>query len=461
MSDNGPYAPGGGNPDPGAWQGGQGYPPAGGPNGPGPNGPGPNSPGPNGPGAGWGGQPAPGQPSGQGWSAAPGQPGGGWAQQPPPQQQPGGYGQYGPAPGQYGAPPQQPWGAPPPQGGGQGGGGSKKLLFGLIGVAVVLALIGGVVIWMRNANNTADPTPSISATSGPSTQGPGPTTQQSQAPVPTTKPSDAVVVYLRALSTGDATTALSVAATAPLGDSTFLTNAVLAKATAGKLTDVSVTEVTDPTVSTITASYKLAGKPVTATFEVTRVADQFRLSQVAATVDLSRIRQPQAPVSLAGVTSNASVIALFPGVYPVSSANRNLSYGSKKITVGDLTNQTPGGSKVTISSTGKSAILKAVKAKYSWCLKQNSLRPSGCAIWFRQPTGVQFRTSTISYRTNSGANWSNAKLKYVAPGRVEAAARTKVRFDVRSTGGRRWYGYATIFGFRADISKPKVTATFY
>ncbi len=444
MSDNGPYSPGGGNPDPGAWQGGQGYPPAGGP---------PGSGGPGGPGAGWGGQPAPGQPSGQGWPAAPGQPGGGWAQQPPPPQQPGGYGQYGPNPGQYSGPPQQPWGAPPPQPG-QGGGGSKKLLFGLIGVAVVLALIGGVVIWMRN-NNTADPTPSISAPV------PGPSSQQSQAPVPTTKPSDAVVAYLRALSTGDATTALSLSASAPMGDATFLTNAVLAKTTAGKLANVSVTEVTDPTATNVTASYTLAGKPVAASFEVTRVADQFRLSRVAATVDLSRIRQPMAPVSLAGVTSTANIVALFPGVYPVTSANRNLSYGATTIAVRDLTSQTPSGSGVTISAAGKTAILKAVNSKYSWCLKQNSLRPAGCAVWFRQPTGVKFRTGTISYRTTSGANWSKAKLKYLGGGRVEAAARTKVRFDVRSTDGRRWYGNATVFGFRADISRPNVTATFY
>lgn len=469
MSQNGPF-PGGGSPDPHQQrpENPGGYPPAGG-----------------GAGAGWGGQQPPGSPSGQqppgwqpdpsgqgwqaggqGWQQGGGQPGG-WAQQPPPQQpaQPG-YGGYGADPyatGQYGAPQgqfagqpaQQPWGAPPPAPN-QSGGGSKKLLLGLIGAAVGLALIIGVV-WVVRNNNSAGPTPTISA-SGQSQPAP---TVSNQPTVATPKASDAVVAYLRALGAGDATTALSLAASAPSGDTTFLTNGVLAKATAGKLSDVSVGEVSDPNATTVAASYTLAGKPVSASFEVTRVGDQFRLGRIAATVDLSRLQQPLAPVSLAGTSAPSAVVALFPGVYPVASTNRNLSYGSAKITVADLDSQTPGGAKVSISSAGKSAIVKAVKSKYSWCLKQNSLKPSGCAVWFRQPSGVKFRTSTISYRTSSGAKWSSAKLKYLGGGAVEAAAKTKVRFDARSTDGRRWYGTATIYGFRALISKSKVTATFY
>ena len=449
VSQNGPF-PGGGNPDPQQQRPPEnpgGYPPAGGP------------------GAGWGGQQP--NPSGQGWQGgAQGWPQGGGQQPgygapqgqygPPPGQYPP-QGQYGPPQGQYGGqPPQQGWGAPPPSPT-PSGGGSKKLLIGLIGAAVGLALILGVV-WVVRNNNSADPTPTISATSGQTQPGPSTSNQPSVA---TPKASDAVVAYLRALGAGDATTALSLAASAPSGDTTFLTNGVLAKATAGKLSDVSVGEVADPNATSVSATYTLAGKPVSASFEVTRVGDQFRLSQVAASVDLSRLQQPLAPVSLAGTPAKAAAVALFPGVYAVASTNRNLSYGSAKVTVADLDSQTPGAGKVSISSAGKSAIVKAVKSKYSWCLKQNSLRPSGCALWFRQPSGVKFRTSTISYRTNSGAKWSSAKLKYFGGGAVEAASKTKVRFDVRSTDGRRWYGYYTIIGFRAVISSSKVTASFY
>ncbi len=471
MSQNGPF-PGGGNPDPqqpqrppqnfggpdaGGWQAAPGgYPP------------------PGSPGAGWGGQPAnpaeQGWPAaGQGWQQAPGQPAG-WAEQPT-QQQPAGYpggygtdpyggsqygqpqGQYGPPPGAYGGqPPQQGWGAPPPAPNPSGR--SNKLVLGIVGGVVGLALIAGIFWAVRN-NNSATPTPTISGQSQPVPS------ISNQPTVATPKASDAVVAYLRALGAGDATTALSLAAAAPTGDTSYLTNGVLAKATAGKLSDVAVGEVSDPNATSVSATYTLAGKPVTATFPVTRVGDQFRLGQIVASVDLSRLQQPLAPVSLAGVPAKATVVSLFPGVYPVTATNRNLSYGSAKVTVGDLETQTPGSGKLSISSAGKSAILKAVKSKYSWCLKQNSLRPSGCAVWFRQPSGVKFRTSTISYRTSSGAKWSSAKLKYVGGGMVEAAAKTKVRFDVRSTDGRRWYGTATIYGFRAMVGTSKVTASFY
>lgn len=421
VSQNGPF-PGGGNPDPQQ----------------------PHQP----PGAGWGAQPPYGQaqpPYGQGWQ----QPAQGWAQQPPPPP-PGYAGPQGPYGGQPG------WGAPPP--GQPPSGRSNKVVLGAVGGVLGLALIGGGV-WAFQ-NNSGSATPSVQPTAV-STPGPGQPTPSTLPSVPAAKASDAVVTYLRALGAGDALTALALAARSPSGDTTFLTNGVLAKATAGKIADIAVPEVSDPNATQVSASYTLAGKPVSASFEVTRSGDQFRLTQVAAMVDLSRLQQSLVPVSLAGVPAKNSVVQLFPGVYPVTATNKNFSFGSAKVTVDGLDDQTAGSATVSISSAGKSAILKAVKAKYSWCLKQNSLKPSGCAIWFRQPSGVKFRTSTISYRTTSGAKWSSAKLKLVGNGIVEGVAKTKVRFDVRATNGRRWYGTAPITGFRALISSSKVTVSFY
>lgn len=440
MSQNGPFPPGSGNPDPGAWQGGQGYPPAGGP---------------GGPGAGWGGQPTPGQPPGQSWPQPSGQPGG-WAQQPvPPQQTGGGYGQYAP-PGQYGGqPPQQPWGAPPPPNPPDR---SKRLLFGLIGAAVVLALIAGVVWVVRNNSNSADPTPTISTTSGP-----GPSTQSPQPQVPTPKASDAVAAYLRALGTGDATTALALAASAPTGDTTFLTNGVLAKATAGKVADVTVTEVTDPNATSVAARYTLAGKPMEATFAVTRVGDQFRLAQIAAKVDISLLRR-SAAISLAGVPAKTAFVSLFPGVYPVTTSNRNLSLGSTKITVGSLDAQSAGAAKLTISTTGKKAIIKAAKTKYAWCLKQKSLRPSGCGFGVRVPSGVKLRSGTVRWTTRSGGNVSAAKLKLTSSEWVEGRMRATVHFYARDAriSGRYWYKDIKLTGFNARLlSGSRVTVTYY
>ena len=444
MSQNGSF-PGGGypdpqqprpnpaNPGPGAWPGGPGnYPPPGGAQ----------------PAQGWGQQP-PSQPS------AP-QPGPGWGQQP---QQPG---QYGPGPygtaqqPAYGAP--QQWGGPPPSSGSPGGGNSKRLLIGLIAAAVGLALIGGVVWFVRN-NNSATPTPSptvsTSGTSGPS--------QSTQATVPTAKASDAVVSYLRALGAGDATTALSLAASAPTGDTTFLTNGVLAAATAGKLSNVQVADVSDPNATSVSASYTLAGAPVSATFDVTRVGDQFRLNDIAASVDLSRMQRSGAPVKLAGVTAPGSVVSLFPGVYAVTAANRNLSYGSVKVTVTDLGAQTPAGGKLAISSAGKSAIIKAAKSKYSWCLKQKSVRPSGCGFAVRVPGGVKLRTSTIKWTKRGGANFGSAKLSLQGATYVEAKMAAKVHFYARDAriSRRYWYKDVSLRGFSALMTGSKISISYY
>ena len=106
--------------------------------------------------------------------------------------------------------------------------------------------------------------------------------------MPTAKPSDAVASYLRALGAGDATTVLSLAATQPT-DSTFLTNAVLAKSTAGKIANVDVPEVTDVNATSVNATYSLGGKVVSTAFPVTKVNGEFRLSQIAAEVDLSTL----------------------------------------------------------------------------------------------------------------------------------------------------------------------------
>lgn len=368
--------------------------------------------------------------------------------------------QYG-APGQsspYGAPgsgaPQQPWGYPPPPGQNQPRKPNRTVV-GIVGGVVGVALIGGTVYAVQNANKTGPtPGPNTSVSNPASVP---PSNGQPQPSVATQKASDVVSSYLRALGSGDAQTVLSLAATAP-SDTTMLTDSVLARATAGKIADISVPEVANQNATTVPATYTLGGKSVTTTFAVKNVGGQFRMQQVAAEVDLTTLAR--VPVTLAGLRPAGNLVQLFPGVYPVAAANKYYSFGSANVSVADLKNLTPGSRTLALSSAGSSAINKAVSAKYKSCLKQNSLRPAGCAIWFRQPVGVKFRTSTISYRTSSGAKWSKAKKKLIGTSIVEASAKTKVRFDVTATNGRRWFGTATIIGFRALIGT-KVTVTFY
>ena len=378
----------------------------------------------------------------QGWTQPGQQPSTGWSQPLMGAQQP-------PAgwTSQPGASGQPPWSYPPS---GQGGPNqprrSNKAVLGVVGGVVGVALIGGTALVVQRANTTTPtPQPTVSASNAPTVPA---------AP----KPSDLVTAYLKALGSGDSKAALSMAAVAPT-DTTMLTDKVLAKTTVGKLSDVSVPEVSDENATRVSASYSLNGKPVSTTFAVTKVAGVLRLERVSADVDVSAVSN--VAVTLAGQRPGSDVVSLFPGVYPVASVNKYYAVATKALTVSDLQDLTPSTRNATLSSSGKSAIVKAVSAKYAWCLKQNSLKPAGCALWVRRPSGVTLRMSTVSYSTTSGANWSKAKPKLLTVGVVEAVARTKVRFNVRDTTGRLWYVTLPIVGYRALLGNGRVTVSFY
>ena len=416
-------------------------------------------------GQGWQGQPGQQQPSDQGWQGQPGQFGaapaygdqqGYGAQQGFDQQAYGGQ-----PPGGYPGGPQQPWGYPP-DGGQNQPRRTNKAVLGVVGGVVGLALVGGTVWAVNNNRTSADPTPqvSVSVSQGQPSPGGGSSVPPSVA---TVKASDAVTAYLQALAIGDANAALSLAAVAPAGDTTFLENKVLAKSTRGKLTDIQVTDVTDPNATSVDASYKLNGKQVSTTFGVTKVGDQFRLNQVTATVDISQLATKNVPVSLAGVKASRTMLNLFPGVYPVTAANKYFSYGSAKINVTNLDEVAARAGKVSISSSGKSATIKAAKKKFSWCLKQHSVRPSGCGFAVRVPSGVKLRTNTIKWTTRSAINWGKVSPKLLGSTLVEAKAKGKVHFYARDArvSGRYWYKDLPVTGFNAKVSGSKITVAFY
>ncbi|GAA0345119.1 hypothetical protein [Micropruina glycogenica] len=427
MSNNGSFpgngGPGFGNqqgPQGGSWQsGGQQYPPAGQQ-------------------AGWG-QQNPGQQPPPAWSGAPGQPTPYGQQQYPTQPHYAAQPQYG----QGG--PQQPWGYPPAQGQNQSPKKSNKAVLGVVGGVVGVALIGGTVYALGRPNPAPAPTVSTSGLSTPT--------------VATAKASDVVSAYLRALGSGDSATALSLAATAPT-DTTLLTDAVLAKTTAGKLTDISVPDVAGQATS-VTATYSLNGKPVTATFAVTNVGGQYRMAQVAAEVELAAMAD--VPLKLAGVRPTGDVVSVFPGVYPVTPVNKYYSIGTVSMAVSDTEDVTPDSRTVGLSSAGKSAIVKAANAKWKACLKSHSLRPSGCGFGVRSRSGVKLITSSIKWTKKSGAKWSSAKFKLVAPGLAEAKSAATVHFYARDArvSGRYWFKDVKLQGVSALIGSSKVSVTFY
>jgi hypothetical protein len=169
------------------------------------------------------------------------------------------------------------------------------------------------------------------------------------------------------------------------------------------------------------------------------------------------------PVKVAGLRPSGDVALVFPGVYEVTPVNKYYSIGSVSVTVPDVDDVTPESRSVTLSSAGKSAIVKAANTKWKWCLKQHSLRPSGCGFAVRGRTGVKLVNSSIKWTTRSGAKWSKAKPKLVANGLAEAKAAAKVHFYARDArvSGRYWFKDVKLQGLSALIGSSKVTVTFY
>ena len=369
--------------------------------------------------------------SGQQFASPP--PGPGWQPQPP----------Y--PPGAY--PP-----GPPPQRG-------RGKLVGLLIGGVVLVL--GLVVVGYSMNLFGAPTPSVNPSPGVSAPASAPVSVPPVSVPPAAVPSDAVRGYLEALAAGNARRALAYALQPP-DDTTFLTDRILGVSlTRSPLTGINVAAAA-PEATSVTATYILGGRSVSHTFPVTKVGNDFKLSQVTAQVNIGSVRTEAVPFRIAGVKATSDEVYLFPGEYPVTTGMTNLSYGGKSLLV-----RRPGVSvnasalKAVISAKGKSALTKAARSRLSACLKKKELIPFGCGFGVRNPPGVTIRTSTIRWRQVGGSlNKLRPKLNTVNPTLANATVSIRVRFDGRSTDGRSWFGHSTIRSLNADLSATKISVMF-
>lgn len=406
------------------------------------------------------------------------QPPPGYGQQPPPgygQQPPPGYGQQYPQPpypasgqpGQQYLPPSgyqpgYPPGAPPAKPKGR----MAPILIGAGLGLVVLSLIAWFMFLRPGTMPTTTGTPGGGATTS-ATGGTAPTgsaTAGATTAAPTAAlASDAVQGYLDALMAGSAATALSYAAAVP-GDASFLTDDVLASINASAPINSVVVTPSAPDATSVQASYRIGDEPVEASFEVVRTDQGFRLQSVVGEVSLAGARSPGVPLKLAGQEVFSDTVWLFPGRYRASTGMKFLGYSGANLLVaapGTVTEAS--GMQPVITKAGKIALVKAAKAKFSRCLKIDSLSPKTCAFGVRMPAGVKVRTSTITWKKQSGANFDGIKPTLLAAdmSMAEASVKARVRFDATATDGSRWYGYGEIHGLRAVMSGSDVKVTFY
>jgi hypothetical protein len=379
-------------------------------------------------------RPMPGQGSGSG-SAQPLSPYG-YPQQPPPGEPPTGSGySFGPftpdeqtaewqgstQPGPYGSPPGsydpgpiQP--APQPKGKGK-----ILIIIGAAALAVILMAVLAVVVATRLV-------PAANPGGTTSTQGQT-NPSQSTAPQQASRPSDAVAGYLQALAAGDAVAALSFAADpAPTGP--LLTNEVLVEsADRAALTEIQVPVVEDQNATSVSATYTLGSSAVSESFDVVKVADNWKLSRAVKDLDLTFIIGESVPVKINGVEVDQESVAVLPGSYAFTTGLPYVGYGSKNVVLVKSPYVEADTYRIQsqLTKSGKKAAISATKKSYNKCLDAHSLSPENCPMNFE--TRYSYSKSTITWRQAGSDPFEKAKVTFSG-----TQARIEIPLNLRLTG---------------------------
>lgn len=341
------------------------------------------------------------------------------------------------------------------------------LVIGAIALVLVIIGVGAAVLLNRDNNAGVDPgNPQGRGTALP-TGGTVPPGNSSAPPqVVNSKADEAVKSYLEALAAGQAAVALALGKDQPT-DTTFLTDAVLADSLKrAPITAITVSPPEDEYDSSIEASYKIGDQQVNETFTVQKTGDNYLLYDITQDINLEAIRSRTLPLLINGVAVQTDTVHLFPGSYEFTSGNEYAKYGDGLLVVKHPNDYPDANLRPELTKAGADAFLDAAKAKLAACVKEQKLRPAGCAFFnLREREGQDIDEKTIK-RTVEKDPWSNAepKLDYQDPAIAEVSVSIdwsvteKGREDGRSgTYTADGYDYVTV---QANITENPLKVTF-
>jgi hypothetical protein len=260
--------------------------------------------------------------------------------------------------------------------------------------------------------------------------------RQNPAPVSATA-ADTVSAYLEALAGGDATTALSYGATAPV-DPRLLTDEVLQASLANNpIGGVRVLETTGSnTAANVRALYRMGDRRVSASFDVLRLGGRWLLASVSTKVHLG-VGPLTARLALNGAPLPTDTPELFIGTYTLTATDQRLEVTGATFFVESFrTDAAIARLSVELSDQGIDAVRDAAVKKLRACLEEKELAPSGCG--FKATTKEEPRRHTIEWRVTSGAGGLRSmKVRPVGgdPTSLEGRVRIKVRATYSTTSG--------------------------
>jgi hypothetical protein len=359
---------------------------------------------------------------------------------------------YAEQPGLVGSQPRGYFG-PPPAGPPPGRGRRTLLIAGVSVLALIILGVGSaiVVINLRPARNTQSGT-------GASTG-----LTSSASPPVGARPSDAVLGYLTALSSSDASKALSYGLSEPT-ETSLLTDKVLSAALQdAPLTAIEVPQVEAENEAAVEASYKLGNRSVTETFDVVKQGDDWKLRRVASDAELGLVRSGSVPLLINGTKVLKDLVSLFPGSYKISTGLKYSDYGKESTVLVTGPSSFPNTSRlaVRINAKGKSAAVAAAKRSYTKCLRSDDPVPPKCPNRWTSDE-AKWRKGTVNWEQRGSDPFEKAK---VTTSGLFAQVQIPLRVELSGTctqGGRtgRCVG-ATITGTSICVvslekSSPKV-----
>ena len=386
--------------------------------------------------------------------------------------QPGAYGQQGQQTGQpyqnYGAPgqpgqpgygqqqgyPQQPAAANNPyaqqpiQATAGPGGRSKALPLIIIGGAVVLLIVIVVIIV------------SVVRGTGSDEDRGGGGTAPASAPAKPANASDTVKAYLDAIVAGDSTKALSYVSSRPDNDDLLTDKVLAASQKAEPISDISVQ---DSGSGDVTATYKIGGEPVTASYTAISSGDHYVLINPFISYTLTS-RVNGLPLTINGQQVESRSNTLFPGTYEIATSAKYISLGEDASFTASSPDDYPDPQlDPQITSAGKKIFKQKVNSAVATCLKSKKLN-GGCGLKLAGKTqnGYKLKDGTVKRKLSTSAKSQLRNMDVEVDSQsatVATVAYMSISVDTTfdaTKAGHTYHGVSLLFGSGTTLGKPSI-----
>lgn len=290
-----------------------------------------------------------------------------------------------------------------------------RLLWVAGAVLVVLALVGGIALAVRQQ-------------------------QPAASSVPAETPQQAVRGYLDALVALDADRALEYAVSKPT-NTAMLSREVLAQSQkVAPLAVVEVPEVEGAGPVQVPAKVTFGGQESTITFSVSRGDSGWRLGQITSLIDPGGLATAMKPTLNGQPLAGTGHLEVFPGVYTFGEGLKEINFAESEVRVVAVGEDVRAGLQPTLTKAGTDRANAIALASLKACMAKQEPTPEGCPNRVRADTGQKLSTKSIKWDL-VGNPWKNATytLDVNDPTQARGAATLQFRFRGTLTQGGATY----------------------